>query len=226
MNSRIKNIGFKRILSYVIGMTVLAMGLTLNTKLSLGVSPLLSTAFSTSEIYGFTLANASLVMYVLLVFAEILLHIKMKSFVSIPIDAAQIPITVLFTRVMAVFDIFIPNYATGSADSFFYSLTGRYILLIIAIVLIGIGAAMTMNARLVPNPGDGIVLVISDFLKKEVGDVKNVFDISCVGITLLICVLSGSTIVGIGVGSVLGMLLTGRVIAVYNWMFVKRKVEA
>ena len=37
---------------YTLGMLVLALGLTLNTKTGLGVSPIISVAFGVSEIWG------------------------------------------------------------------------------------------------------------------------------------------------------------------------------
>ena len=42
---------FFRVLFYVIGLLVLALGLTLNTKTGLGVSPIISVAYSISEIF-------------------------------------------------------------------------------------------------------------------------------------------------------------------------------
>ena len=42
---------FFRVLFYVIGLIVLALGLPLNTKTGLGVSPIISVAYSISEIF-------------------------------------------------------------------------------------------------------------------------------------------------------------------------------
>ena len=39
---------------YLLGMLVLALGLTLNTKAGLGVSPIISIAFAVSEIWAGT----------------------------------------------------------------------------------------------------------------------------------------------------------------------------
>ena len=38
-----------------------------------------------------------------------------------------------------------------------YGLTAVISLLVVAIILTGVGAAMTVDMQLVPNPGDGIV---------------------------------------------------------------------
>ena len=39
-----------RVLIYIAGLLILAMGLTLNTKAGLGVSPIISVSYSVSEI--------------------------------------------------------------------------------------------------------------------------------------------------------------------------------
>lgn len=41
----------------------------------------------------------------------------------------------------------------------------------------GIGAALSLNMRIVPNPGDGIVQAIADCTRKSVGFTKNCVDI-------------------------------------------------
>ena len=51
---------FYRILFYVTGLLVLAHGLTLNTKTGLGVSPIISVAYSISEIFDHNFGNMTL----------------------------------------------------------------------------------------------------------------------------------------------------------------------
>lgn len=46
-----------RLLLYLAGLAVLALGLTLNTKVTLGVSPLISVAYSASHIWELDLGN-------------------------------------------------------------------------------------------------------------------------------------------------------------------------
>ncbi len=64
-----------RVLFYLLGLLVLALGLTLNTKVGLGVSPIISVSFSVSTIWGFNFGNTTLVLYALFVIAQIALHL-------------------------------------------------------------------------------------------------------------------------------------------------------
>lgn len=94
---------FWRWLFYILGLATLALGLILNTKAQLGVSPIISVAYSTSVIAGWNFGNATLVLYVLFVIAEFILKGKNRQW----IDVFQIVLSILFTRVINIFDRYI-----------------------------------------------------------------------------------------------------------------------
>ena len=50
---------FYRILFYAVGLLVLALGLTLNTKTGLGVSPIISVAYSIATIFDHIFGTVS-----------------------------------------------------------------------------------------------------------------------------------------------------------------------
>ena len=88
--------------------------------------------------------------------------------------------------------------------------------MILAVICTGIGAAMTLNMRIVPNPGDGIVQTIADAIGKETGITKNCVDLSCVLLTLLIDSILVGSFAGLGLGTLLSMIGVGRTIAYFN----------
>ena len=53
----------RRVLFYLIGQIILATGLTLSTKVNLGVSPILSIAYCASVITGRAIGDTSLIVY-------------------------------------------------------------------------------------------------------------------------------------------------------------------
>ena len=81
---------------------------------------------------------------------------------------------------------------------------------------------MSVNMRLVPNPGDGIVAAIADFLHKDMGFAKNLFDLINISITFVIGIVSGHFLVGIGVGTVFAVIGVGRAVAVFNHLCKRR----
>ena len=208
----------RRVLFYLIGQIILATGLTLSTKVNLGVSPILSIAYCASVITGLAIGDTSLIVYIICIIAEIVLHARQdmqpeqrkKVFI---LDLLQLPLSLVFTRVMNLFARFIP---TPSGTLFL-----RIPLLILAIVCVGVGAAMTLDMRLIANPADGIVQVSSDVSGLKLGLTKNIVDISCVILTAIASFTLAHRIIGIHVGTLLAMFGTGRVIAVFNRIMEK-----
>ena len=94
-------------------------------------------------------------------------------------------------------------------------------------VLVEMILHLSLNMRLIPNPGDGIVQAIADTVHKSVGFTKNCFDLFniCIMITVgLVC--QGHLIgIGIGIGTVVAVIGVGRVIAIFNHGFKKKMDE-
>lgn len=98
----------------------------------------------------------------------------------------------------------------------------RVIVLLTAIVFTGIGAAMSLNMRIIPNPGDGIVQAIADCVHKEVGFTKNCVDVVNIMISVSIGLIFAGHLAGVGIGTVLAVIGVGRVISVFNRLFYDR----
>ena len=245
-----KNPVFFRILFYGVGLLVLALGLTLNTKTGLGVSPIISVAYSISEIFDHNFGNMTLALYSVFVLIELVLHmIRSRKYrkeieesdmvlehasrtdqkLILLMDILQIPLSLVFTRFLNIFSAVIPEfYSTGKGGV--SEMTVRVLVLIIAIILTGIGAAMSLNMRIVPNPGDGIVQAIADTIHKSVGFTKNCFDLTNITITIIISFIFAGHLAGVGAGTILAMIGVGRTIAVFNhftyeWMKVLAGVD-
>ena len=229
-------------LFYVLGLLVLALGITLNTKAGLGVSPIISVSYSISTILNTNFGNMTLILYSTFVVVEMILHTrehflekkkeekgdaqsdsKKRSLkVMLLKDALQFPLSLIFTRFMNVFVYVIPAYDSPGVNGFYSSFPGRIVTLIIAITLTGIGAAVSLNMRLIPNPGDGIVQAISDCIGKSVGFTKNCFDLFNITLTTCVGMIFAGHLIGIGIGTVMAVIGVGRVIAVFNHFFKKK----
>lgn len=172
-----------RIIFYITGLLILAMGLTLNTKAGLGVSPIISVSYSISQIMGMNFGNTTMGLYCVFVVVELILH-------------------------------FIRDRRSEKTEG---------AVLILALILTGIGAAMSLNMRIIPNPGDGIVQAIADCIHKSVGFTKNCFDVFNVTVTICISLLCRGHLIGIGIGTVCAVIGVGRTIAVFNH-FTKEKM--
>ncbi len=196
---------------YLAGMTLLALGITLTTLAGLGASAIVSVPYTISCGFGLSFANLTLIFYCSFVGAEFIIKGRQRSL----LDLLQIPVSIVFTRFMALFQAAI-GYQSGFLPT-------DLLVLLLGILLTGIGAATAVDMQLIPNPGDGIVNSISIRSGKELGFCKNCFDLGCVTCALLIGTLFGSPLLGIGLGTLLSMLGVGRVMAIWNRM-VKQKL--
>ena len=191
---------------YLAGMTLLALGITLTTLAGLGASAIVSVPYTISCGFGLSFANLTLIFYCSFVGAEFIIKGRQRSL----LDLLQIPVSIVFTRFMALFQAAI-GYQSGFLPT-------DLLVLLLGILLTGIGAATAVDMQLIPNPGDGIVNSISIRSGKELGFCKNCFDLGCVTCALLIGTLFGSPLLGIGLGTLLSMLGVGRVMAIWNRM--------
>ena len=201
-----------RAVFYFSGLIILSLGIILNTKSAFGVTPIISIAYCLSLLHNWNCGNASFVMYCVLAVIEYL--VKGKRFRAI--DLLQIPLSVVLTRFFNLFGAVLPDVT---------SLPARILCLILGIALTGIGAAMNVDTRLIPNPGDGIVQAIADRLGKKMGNVKNVFDLFCVTLTILLGVVSTGHPVGVGIGTIAAMIGVGRFIWIYNRLFQQKQLQ-
>lgn len=193
-----------RVLIYLGGMLVLALGLILNTKSGMGASAIISMAYTVSQGMGWNFADMTLILYCLFVVAELIIDGKHRTWTTI----LQIPLSIVFTRFMNLFAVFF-TYENGYLPT-------DLLVLAAGIICTGIGAAITVDMQIIPNPGDGIVASVSRRIGKELGLTKNFFDIGCVTISVVMGLCFGNPLLGVGLGTFLSMIGVGRVIALFN----------
>lgn len=201
---------FYKWLFYIVGLIILALGISLNTKTGLGSSPIISVALCTSIVWDLNFGNVTLVLYSIFVVAEFILKGKNAKLY----DILQIPLSIVFTRFLNIFSYILPS----ESESFVINM----VMLIIAIILTGVGAAMSLNMRIVPNPGDGIVQALADRFHKEVGLTKNCFDAFSIALTFVLGAVTGHFFAALGIGTVLAVIGVGRAVAIFNKLFKKK----
>ncbi|OBR93289.1 MULTISPECIES: YitT family protein [Clostridium] len=203
---------FYRGMMYCIGLVILALGIILNTKTGLGVSPIISIPYSISKIWNINLGNATMCIYILCVAGQAALRGKEFR----PFDLLQVPMSIVFSRIINIFnDIIVIN-----CDNLIMNL----LLLAAAIMLTGIGAYITVQMKIVPNAADGFTQALAERTKKGLGLAKNITDISSVIITVVIGLVCAGKIVGIGVGTLVAVIGVGRAIALTNMLFGKKMI--
>ncbi len=201
---------FWRTLFYVGGLILLALGVTLNTKTDLGVSPIISMPFSIANIWKLDFGVTTFAVYSLFVVIQFLLKGKNREWR----DLLQVPFAFAFSALLTLFE--------GLFDFAGSPLFVRILWMLAGILLTGAGAAMVVDMKLVPNPADGLAQAVGDALRRDMGFGKNVIDLISVGITVLLGLLFAHKLIGVGIGTIAAMIFTGRVVALFNRLCLDR----
>ena len=201
-----------RLLSYGLGIVILALGITLNTKTGLGVSALVSIAYTVANAWNMNFALMTFLLYTCFALIEVGLKWGFLPQLRKVLwkDLLQIPFSLAFSLLLNVFGGIIPVAEHVGA---------QIVMLVLALVCTGIGAAMIVDMHLIPNPADGLAQTLGMVTKKGMGLGKNLLDCSCVGISAVIGLVARGRLIGIGIGTIAAMIGVGRVVALFNRCF-------
>ena len=201
-----------RLLSYGLGIVILALGITLNTKTGLGVSALVSIAYTVANAWNLNFALMTFLLYTCFALIEVGLKWGFLPQLRKVLwkDLLQIPFSLAFSLLLNVFGGIIPVAEHVGA---------QIVMLVLAIVCTGIGAAMIVDMHLIPNPADGLAQTLGMVTKKGMGLGKNLLDCSCVGLSAVIGLVARGRLIGIGIGTIAAMIGVGRVVALFNRCF-------
>lgn len=202
---------------YLTGMLILTLGLYLNARCGLGTSALLAVAYVGTQVWDISFGDASLVVYVLYVLGQFLVRGKKYRQWT---DLLQIPVGLLVSQLFDLLAVLLPYEASE------HGIWSKLSVLLCAVVCVGVGAALSVNMRLVPTPGDGIVQALADVTGKEQGIMKNIFDISSVAVASVMSLVLLGRLEGVGIGTLAAMLLVGRVISAMNGLFQEKMLRA
>ena len=81
-----------------------------------------------------------------------------------------------------------------------------------------------VDMKLVANPADALADTVGSLLGRDVGFGKNVIDTISVALSCGIGLVFARKIVGIGVGTVVTMLLTGRLVSLFRRL-LEQKIQ-
>ena len=192
-----------RLLVFLAGLIILSLGIDLNTKTQLGISPINSVPFNVHQLTGLPLWVCVYAFYLLFILLQWLLLRR-----DFPlIQCFQLVTSLVNSVFIQFFDDRIPVLTTPGL---------QYSVLILAIVLTAAGISLTAGMKLIPNPGEGAAGAIGTALKKDFGFGKNVLDLGCVAISIAITLIFSRRIANIGIGTVLSMLVTGRIVKLFS----------
>lgn len=206
----------KRYILFILGLFFAAVGVAFTKHGELGVSPVSSVANVLSyKFSAFSLGTWLIIWNCVLIVGQIIVLRKKFQLIQL----LQVPLSFLFGwftdfGMWMVAGIPVPNYVV------------RLVMVLIGVIILGFGIALSVTANVILNSGEAFVKAVSDTTHKEFGNVKIVFDVSCVTLAVLLSLFFFNfTIVGTREGTIISALLTGVVVKVFL-KIVKKPLEA
>lgn len=195
---------------YGVGVLSLALGLTMSTQAGLGVGPVVTVPYTLSLHTGITLGTATFLVYLLYVLLQLLLDRGREALRT----ALQIPFSVVFGGLLDLL---------GAWVRFPVAVLWQRALLYAASLFFSAGGvALSLPMRLVNNPADGFARALGERTGRGTGAGKNLLDLCCVGLALLVQLVTGRSVGAIGVGTLVSAVATGRLLALFNRLFRRR----
>lgn len=205
----------KRYILFIIGLFFAGIGVAFTKHGELGVSPISSVANVMSLKFDFFTIGSWLIIWncVLILGQIVLLRKEFKLY-----QLLQIPLSFLFGY-FTDFGMWIVSFIP--VNSYF----ARLLMLVIGIAVLAFGISLSVIANVIMNSGEAIVKVISDKTGFEFGNVKVVFDISCVTVSIILSLIFfDMKIVGTREGTILSAILTGFVVKFFT-RFLKERLS-
>lgn len=200
----------KRYLLLIISLFFSAIGVAITKHGELGILPISSVANIMSyKIPALSLGTWLIIWNGVLILAQVL--ILCRNFRLI--ELLQIPVSLLFGWFTDFGTLCVSIIPT---DMY----TVRLAMVILGTVVLGFGISLSVIANVVMNPGEALVRTISNATNKNFGNVKIVFDISCVFISVILSLLFFNfKIVGTREGTFIPAMLTGMAVKFFTKCF-------
>ena len=200
----------KRVLSYVVGLFLMAVGVSLSIQTSLGVAPVSSVSLTLGNVLGVEVGNMTILVFSAFVMIEYLLARRDFRWVQL----LQVPCAVLFGKFVTLTGVLFRGITPGT-------LFGRVALLLLAAVCCGAGVLCYLTARLISQAADGLVEILSRKLGVSLSTMKNYFDLGCVFFSAAVSLLFFRRLVGVGVGTLIMAVCVGRSLWLCTRLFGK-----
>lgn len=190
----------KRYVLCLVSLFVLALGVALTKHGELGMSPISSVSNILSlKFTQLSLGNWLIIWNCMLIAGQIIILRKKFRLIQF----LQIPLSFLFGWFTDICMMIVKNIPT---DVYIMKL----IMVISGIAILGFGISLAVTADAIMNSGEAFVKAVSDVSGKQFGNLKIVFDIMCVLLSIMLSMIFFKMkIFGTREGTLISALFTG-----------------
>lgn len=204
-------ITMRKIGVYLLGLFILALGVSVSIKSDLGVSPVNSLPYVLSHIVNVEMGY--LTMGVFIVFIGLQVVILRRGFKII--STLQILCSIAFGYFVNLTNLLLSSF---NAPDYFLL---RLLVAVLSAALCGLGIFLYVEAKVMPLPAEGLTTAISHKTGKPFSKVKVILDLAMVLISLAFSLIFLGRIQGIGIGTIISAFLIGKFIGVFSGILKK-----
>lgn len=196
----------KKIGLYVLGLFILAFGVSISVKSNLGVSPVSSLAYVLSLIFPVKMGYFTMAVFITFIFVQFLVLKKDFKVIS----SLQVLCSIIFGYFVNFSNALLLPMAIPQ------NLFIRLFLAFLSAVVCGMGIFLYVGARVMPLPAEGLTEALSIKLKKPFSEVKVGLDLFMLLLSVLFSLIFLGGIEGIGLGTLISALLIGRFVGIFS----------
>ncbi len=203
-----------RYLIFVVGLLLTGVGIAMTIKSDIGSTPMSIAPLVLSLVIPISFGMMNFIWSLSFVFGQMILLGKG------------------FTRdqylqflVCPLFGFFIDFGLFIFKDYVPYFYMEKLFVLLFGCILLALGIYMQVMAKVIINPGEGIVRAIAYRARIKFGDAKIYFDIGVLSLGVVLSIILLGRVVGVGVGTLIIALATGSVVKVFKWLFEHLDLE-
>ncbi|MFH5835667.1 YitT family protein [Proteiniclasticum sp. C24MP] len=199
---------------YILGLFVLALGISVSVKSNLGVSPVSSLPYVLSRIVEIEMGYFTMAVFISFIVVQ--LFILRREFRIL--SSIQILVSIAFGYFVNLSNFMLRNIETPDP------MILRVVLAVSSAALCGLGIFLYIAPSIMPLPGEGLTEAISYKTGKPFSRIKVYFDLTMVVFSLVFSLGFLGRIDGIGIGTLISALLIGKFVGIFSKL-LKEKVQ-
>lgn len=191
---------FKRVLIYLLGLFIMALGVSISKLSNLGVSPVNSIPAVVSEIFKVDMGICTMIIFIGFIFIQIMiLQKKFKKSQCFQIFGA-----IIFGGFVSITNLYVSLFIPAGTNYFL-----KILYIFVSIILVAFGILLYLEANILSLPGEGVMQALSYKTGISLATAKMIFDWSVVSISVLLSILSIRTLTGVREGTVIAAFGVG-----------------
>ena len=196
---------FLKGIQLILGLFIMALGISLSVKADLGVTPISCVPYIYSLVVPFSLGELTIFMNAVFILLQIAILRRKYRYIQL--------IQLLAVILLGYFIDFTLYLISGINPTTYLE---QLLILLISCAFIALGVFLFVKANITYIPGDGLLVVISQTFKKDFGTVKICFDCSMVMIGVVSSFLFLHKLAGVREGTILAALIVGLLVKLYG----------